>query len=226
MKDSTTEREGMAIHVDGVTKRFKQRVVLDAVSLEVPPCMIYGISGPNGSGKSMLLRVIAGLVRPDKGQVRVFGQAIGTEVEFARDTGILIEHPGFLPNYSGFKNLQLMAMIQNRIGRDEIARSIRLVGLDPGDRRPVRTYSTGMRQRLGIAQAIMEAPRLLLLDEPTSGVDREGIKEIGQLLLNLKAQGVTILMTSHSAEEIRGLCDAAFEIYDGRLMEQPIGTQS
>lgn len=207
----------MAIEVENVSKTIKGRQVLDRVSLQVPTGRIYGISGPNGSGKSMLLRVICGLVIPHEGTVRVFGKTIGKEQEFAPDTGILIETPGFLPGYSGIDNLRLLAMIRAQVSRQEIAEIIRKVGLDPTDRRPVRTYSTGMRQRLGLAQALMERPRLLLLDEPTNGLDRQGVQDIHRLLRELKGDGTTILLTSHSREEIEGLCDAEFRMERGHL---------
>jgi len=215
--EKPTSKAELAIAVEGVSKQIGDHLILDGVYLNVPPGKIFGISGPNGSGKSMLLRVICGLVRPTRGRVWAFGKEIGKEVEFPDETGVLIETPGFLPHYSGSRNLQLLAMIRNRISREDIADTIRFVGLDPKDPKPVRTYSTGMRQRLGIAQAIMENPRLLLLDEPTNGLDREGIKDVHRLLKELRADGVTILLTSHSREEIDELCDAEFVMENGRL---------
>lgn len=207
----------LVIEVENVSKVIKGRRVLEDVSLQVPEGRIYGISGPNGSGKSMLLRVICGLVIPNEGAVRVFGKTIGKEREFPPDTGALIETPGFLPGYSGMDNLRLLAMIRGQVSRQEIAEVIRKVGLDPLDRRPVRTYSTGMRQRLGLAQALMEGPRLLLLDEPTNGLDRQGVQDVHQLLRDLRRNGTTILLTSHSREEMRELCDAVFQMERGHL---------
>jgi len=205
------------IEVEGVCKRIGKRLILDDVRLEVPEGQIYGITGPNGAGKSMLLRVICGLVLPNDGRVSVFGEEIGREAEFPQETGALIETPGFLRHYSGFRNLWLLAMIRAQITKEEIDGTIRLVGLDPHDRRPVRTYSTGMRQRLGIAQALMEKPRLLVLDEPTKGLDREGVRDVHRLLKGLQSEGKTILLTSHSKEEIQNLCDAVFLIEKGHL---------
>jgi len=205
------------VEVEAVSKRFGRQLVLDDVNLTVPARQICGISGPNGAGKSMLLRVISGLVRPTDGRVAVFGERIGTDVEFPRDTGVLIETPGFLRNYSGIRNLELLAMIRNRVTREEIAATIALVGLDPDDRRAVRTYSTGMRQRLGIAQALMERPELLILDEPTKGVDRDGVRLVHDLLRDVKSKGVTVLLTTHSREELHDLCDAAYLMDGGRL---------
>jgi len=205
------------VEVNGVSKQIGDRRILDQVDLRVPDGQIYGISGHNGAGKSILLRIISGLVRPNSGQVRVFGEVIGGAVEFPKATGVVIDGPGFLPHYSGVKNLQLLAMIRDQVSLQEITDAMRLVGLDPQDRRPVRTYSTGMRQRLGLAQAIMERPKLLLLDEPTSAIDRDGREAIYQFLKDMKSKGVTIVHTSHSKEELSTLCDAAFLMENGRL---------
>lgn len=207
-----------AIHIEGVSKQIGKHLILEGVCLQVPVGQVYGISGYNGSGKSMLLRIICGLVLPSRGKVEVFGERIGQQAEFPKETGALIESPGFLADYSGFMNLQLLAMIRNQITGDDIRATIRQVGLNPDDPRPVRTYSTGMRQRLGIAQALMEKPRLLLLDEPTNGLDREGVEDVHRLLQDLRSSGATILLTSHSQGEIQKLCDAAFFIDKAHLV--------
>lgn len=212
------DAQSPVIEVTDISKTIGAHRILDGLSLEVPSGAIYGISGHNGAGKSMLLRIVAGLVRHDQGSVRVFGETVGEEVEFPRDTGAIIDQPGFLPHYSGSKNLHLLAMIRNQITHDQIAETLQRVGLDPADSRPVRTYSTGMRQRLGLAQAIMEQPRLLLLDEPTSGIDRAGVAHVHDLLRTLRAQGVTILLTSHSQDEITLLCDRAYVLERGTLL--------
>lgn len=151
-----------------VTKHFRQRRVLDGVDFMLPSGVIYGISGANGSGKSVFLRILCGLIHPSSGQVEVFGQKIGVEAEFPPSTGVLIDNPGFLQTESGLRNLELLARIQGKVGREKIIQTLSFVGLDPLDRRPVSAYSTGMRQRLGLAQAIMEDPELLILDEPTN----------------------------------------------------------
>ncbi len=207
-----------AIEIKNLSKQIKQQTILDNVTLTVPMGEIYGIRGHNGAGKSMLFRVICGLVKPDTGSVKVFGQTIGKEVEFPPDVGALIDTPGFLPNYSGFHNLKLLAMIRNQVNDEEISSTLRRVGLDPKVSKPVKTYSTGMRQRLAIAQAMMEKPRLLLLDEPTNGLDREGVQAIHQLLVDLKAQGITILLASHNKEELETLCHTVVWMDRGRLM--------
>lgn len=206
-----------AIRLDKVSKQIKGHQILEDVSLVMPSGVIYGIRGPNGAGKSILLRIICGLVFPTRGIVEVMGQIIGQEREFPENTGALIDTPGFIPHHSGRKNLELLAMIRNQIGPDDIREAMLRVGLDPDDRRPVRQYSTGMRQRLGLAQAIMEHSRLLILDEPTRGIDTQGTSDVHQLLRNLRDQGVTILLTSHSEDEVRVLCDKLFLLDHGSL---------
>jgi len=214
------------IQLDAVSKTIRDRLILDHVSLDVPGGAIYGIRGPNGAGKSMLLRIVCGLVIPTGGTVRVFGQVIGKDREFPDYTGAMIDAPGFLPHHSGRKNLELLAMIRRQIGPDEVRDAIRRVGLDPGDRRPVRQYSTGMRQRLGLAQAIMEHPKLLVLDEPTRGIDVQGVEDVHRLLKDLKEEGVTILLTSHDEAETRLLCDEVFLLDGGRLVSETVGASS
>jgi len=214
--------EEKVVIVEHVTKVIKDKTILDDISLEIPYSKIYGLCGPNGSGKSMLLRVISGLVFPTKGRVLVFGKEIGFDIEFPEKTGILIEKPGFLTYLNGMRNLELLASIRNEVGREQIAKTLEVVGLDPYDKRPVRAYSTGMIQRLGLAQALMENPKLLLLDEPTSNLDREGIKAIHKILRDLKGRGVTILITSPNMEELKHICDAVFWIEHGHLEKEPL----
>lgn len=209
------------VHVKNVTVRMKNQVVLERINLQLDKGKIYGIIGRNGSGKTMLLRVLCGLVRPSEGEVWVLGREISRPGAFPDEVGAVIETPGFLPQYSGLKNLKLLASLRNRIDEDDIREAIRLVGLDPENKKPVRTYSLGMRQRLGLAQAIMEKPRLLLLDEPSNGLDQEGVRDLHILLRNLRSKGVTILLTSHSREEIETLCDAVYYMERGRLEALP-----
>lgn len=208
--------------LEDVTKVIRNRTILEDVYLEISPSKIYGIGGPNGSGKSMLLRVISGLVYPTRGKVFVFGKEVGKDIEFPDKTGVLIEKPGFLTYLSGMRNLELLASIRNEVGREEIIETMKLVGLNPDDKRPVRAYSTGMIQRLGLAQALMEHPKLLLLDEPTSNLDREGIAAVHNLLKDLRNNGITILITSPNMEELKHICDAVFWIEKGHLEREPL----
>jgi ABC-2 type transport system ATP-binding protein len=209
-----------AVQVENVTKRIKGTTVLQNVSLQIPHGSICGVTGPNGSGKSMLLRVVTGLVLVTHGAVRVFGKVLGSTVEFAPSTGALIDIPGFLPRYSGMENLKLLASIRDEIGDQEIVEALIRVGLDPKDKRHFHTYSTGMRQRLGIAQAIMEKPQLIILDEPTRGIDEQGHGQIYELIHQLHRDGVTILLTSHYDHELRNLCNTVYRMQSGQLSLQ------
>lgn len=215
-----SSNDATVISVRGLHKNFGKQVVLDGIDFDLTAGKIYAISGANGSGKSVLMRTLCGLVRPTAGKVMVFGAQIGAEVEFPRSTGVLVDNPGFLLADSGWRNLDLLARISGKASKVRIEEVMRFVGLDPLDRRPVGAYSTGMRQRLGLAQAVMEAPELLLLDEPTNGLDYEGQKEIYTYLVELRRQGKTILFTSHSQDEIKVLCDQIWLLENGKLTLQ------
>ena len=207
----------LIIVVDHVTKRYKEGTVLKDVTISFEKGKIHGIIGKNGSGKSMLFKTICGFVRADQGQVKVNGQVVGKDVDFPDDLGVIIETPGFLPYYSGFKNLKLLADLRGRIGNRDIEQAMTLVGLDFKSKKSVRKYSMGMKQRLGIAQAVMENPSILILDEPMNGLDKQGIADVRELLKKLCSQGKTILITSHNHEDIEQLCDTVCEMEAGEL---------
>ena len=207
----------LIINAQDIHKHFGDKQVLDGLDFQLPAGQIYAICGRNGSGKSVFLRILTGLMFPTSGQVTIFGQRIGPDVEFPSHTGALIDHPGFLLNESGWRNLVLLAKISGKVTLEKIDETMRFVGLDPRDRNPFKTYSVGMRQRLGLAQAIMEDPELLILDEPTAGLDFDGQREIYEYLIELRKQGKTILITSHSQGEIKLLCDQAFLLKDRKL---------
>lgn len=206
------------IEVQNVVKRFRDQVVLKNVSISFEKGQIHGIVGRNGSGKTVLFKCICGLMHPEEGVIRVNGKRVGRDVDMPEDIGAIIEAPGFLPNYSGYKNLRFLANIRRKIGKEEILNVLKTVGLDPESRKHVGKYSLGMRQRLGIAQAIMEDPEILILDEPMNGLDNAGVQDIRALLLELKAQGKTILLASHNHEDIAALCDTVHEM-DGGVLE-------
>lgn len=206
-----------AIEIKNVSKKFKDNIVIDNISLELESGKIHGLIGRNGSGKTVLMKMIIGFLKPDSGSVRVFGDLIGKDVDYAKNIGAVIEVPGFLPFESGFSNLKYLASIKGKISDDEIRNAIKSVGLNPDDKKHVGKYSLGMRQRLGLAQAIMENPDLLILDEPMNGLDKDGVKDMRQYLLELKAQGKTILIASHSAEDIDVLCDTVHEMDKGKI---------
>ena len=188
------------------------------VSISFEKGKIHGIVGRNGSGKTVLFKCICGLMHPEEGVILVNGKRVGRDVDMPEDIGAIIEAPGFLPNYSGYKNLRFLANIRRKIGKEEILNVLKTVGLDPESRKHVGKYSLGMRQRLGIAQAIMEDPEILILDEPMNGLDNAGVQDIRALLLELKAQGKTILLASHNHEDIAALCDTVHEM-DGGVLE-------
>ena len=206
------------IEVQNVVKRFRDQVVLKNVSISFEKGQIHGIVGRNGSGKTVLFKCICGLMHPEEGVILVNGKRVGRDVDMPEDIGAIIEAPGFLLNYSGYKNLRFLANIRRKIGKEEILNVLKTVGLDPESRKHVGKYSLGMRQRLGIAQAIMEDPEILILDEPMNGLDNAGVQDIRALLLELKAQGKTILLASHNHEDIAALCDTVHEMDGGVLL--------
>ncbi len=205
------------ISIHDVTKNFRGNVVLNNVSLEIGSGTVTGLIGRNGSGKTVLMKCICGLIPPTTGSITVQGKRVGKDVDIPDNIGVIIETPGFLPNFSGYKNLMQLARIRRKIGKSEVRAAMERVGLNPDDKKHVGKYSLGMRQRLGLAQAIMEDPDILILDEPMNGLDKDGVKDMRQYLLDLKSQGKTILIASHSAEDIDVLCDTVCEMDKGVL---------
>ena len=194
-----------------VTKRFRETVALDKVTVDFEAGKIHGIVGRNGSGKTVLMKCVCGLMHQDAGEILVRGQRVGKDVDIPQGIGAIIEAPGFLPNFSGYRNLKFLA--------DMVRWAMETVGLDPDSPKHVGKYSLGMRQRLGLAQAILEDPDLLILDEPMNGLDKRGVEEMRQLLLGLRQEGKTILLASHSSEDIALLCDTVHEMDGGRLQQ-------
>lgn len=206
------------IEVKNVSVTIGKNRILQDISVTFEKGKIHGLIGRNGSGKTVLMKCICGFMKPTSGTVFVEGKQIGKDVDFVPDAGVIIETPGFVPFYSGIQNLQILAALNHKIGNEEIREAMQTVGLDPGLKRHVKKYSLGMRQRLGIAQAIMENPKLLILDEPFNGLDKEGVEQMRNYFLKLKEQGVTILLTSHTNEDIRLLCDTVMEMEKGRKL--------
>ena len=207
------------IEIQNLTKSYGEQVVLKDVSVSFEKGNIHGLVGRNGSGKTVLMKCICGFLPVTEGTVIVGGKYIGKEIDFPESLGVIIETPGFLASLSGRRNLEILAGLRGNLTGADITAILHRVGLDPDLKKPVAKYSLGMRQRLGIAQALMENPELLILDEPFNGLDRHGVEEIRTLLLAEKEKGKTILLASHNAEDIRVLCDHVFEM-DGGVMRK------
>ena len=207
----------IAISVQHVYKDFGEENVLKDVTHDFEAGKIHGIVGNNGSGKTVLFKCICGFLLPTRGSIFVDYEQVGKDMDFPEDMGIIIETPGFLPALTGFKNLQLLASLRRKIGDKEIRQTIKQVGLDPDMKKHVAKYSLGMRQRLGIAQAIMEDPSLLILDEPFNGLDKQGVRDMRVLIKGLREKGKTILLASHNAGDIDELCDTVCEMEAGVL---------
>ncbi len=207
------------IEIEHVTKKFKEDTVLYDIDVSMEQGKVYGFAGNNGSGKTVLMKCICGFLPVTEGSIRVNGKVIGKEVDFPESLGVIIETPGFLTNLTGLRNLEILAGLRGKIARKDIENAIRKSGLDPALKKAVSKYSLGMRQRLGIAQAIMEDPEFLILDEPFNGLDKHGVADIRSLLLDLKKQGKTIILASHNSEDIRILCDKVYEMDGGRMRE-------
>ena len=202
------------------TKKCGTQTVLNNVSLTLEDGKIYGFVGQNGCGKTVLFKSICGFIYLDRGTITVDGKVIGKDIDIIKDAGIIIESPGFLPNYSAFKNLKFLTMIKDNIGDEQIKSTLISVGLDPESKKVVGKFSLGMRQRLGIAQAIMENPHILILDEPMNGLDKRGVEDIRKILMDLKKKGKLILLASHNPLDIDILCDCVYELDAGTIVNQ------
>lgn len=205
--------------VKNVTKKWGNNTVLNSVNLTAECSEIIGIIGHNGSGKTVLMKCICGFITPDSGEITVSGKRVGRDIDIPKNIGLIIETSGFLPNFSGFSNLWQLAKIRGKICKNDVREVMETVGLNPHDKKHVGKYSLGMRQRLGIAQAIMENPDILILDEPMNGLDKNGVNDMRELLLRLKSDGKTMIVASHNSADIDILCDRVFEIEKGNLKQ-------
>lgn len=210
----------MNIEIENVTKVISRKIILDHVNLSMENGKIYGLQGPNGSGKTMLMRLVAGLIRPTSGDVYINGRSLGKDMDFPDSLGLLLEKPAFLPNYTGLRNLMLLAQIKNVISIEDIREALLRVGLDPYDRRVFRKYSLGMKQRLGIAAAIMEKPDIILLDEPINALDEQSVERIGYIIQKERNRGALILMACHHGDFLESLSDEIFMVCDGKVMNK------
>jgi len=208
------------IELTDVTKLLNGHYVLDHISQSFMDGQVYGLRGKNGAGKTMLLRAIAGLINIDSGQIVIDGRKLHDGMDFPPSLGILIENNNLMPEYTARKNLQLLAKIKKVASDADIDATITRVGLDPNDKRTVKQFSLGMRQRLAIAQAIFERPELILLDEPTNAIDSDGVQQVRAILLEEKKRGATIIIASHTAEDLVVLADEIYNMAEGRIYEQ------
>lgn len=207
----------MTVHVRNVTKTIKGVKVLDDISIDIPSGSVTGLRGINGSGKTMLMRAVCGLIGLDDGSIEVDGKRVGVDVDSPPSVGLLIENPGFIDGFTGFENLWLLAQLTGRIGRDEVESVLELVGLGDAGAKAYRTYSLGMKQRLGIAAAVMESPDLVVLDEPTNALDESGVALIQDIVHAQADRGAAVLVASHDAAVLSSLADRIYELYEGRI---------
>lgn len=212
----------MYVEVNNITKEVGKNIILDNISCAFERGKIYGIRGKNGSGKTMLLKAIAGLTRIDEGEIIVGGKKLEQGNEFPEDVSALIENPGMIGNYSGMRNLKILSQIRNRISEEDIIKYMKTFNLDPSDKKKVKKYSLGMRQKLGIIAALMENSQLILLDEPTNALDSASITVLNELLFEQKTKGSVIIITSHDFDELNLVADEIYEMESGRMKQRGV----
>lgn len=212
----------MTIEMQGVTKIIKRNTIIDDVSVSFSSGKVYGLKGINGSGKTMMMRLISGLIRPNKGQILINGKQLWKDLNFPESIGILSENPSFLDDYSGLENLKILAGLKKKIDENTIRETIAEAGLDPNDKKKYKKYSLGMKQRLGIAAAVMEHPEILLLDEPTNALDSTGIEQLKKIIEKEKQRGALIILTCHDFELLKEFCDEIYYIDNGKITDHSI----
>lgn len=208
------------ISIEHLYKTFQKTTVLEDINLSFEKGKIYGFVGHNGSGKTVLFKCICGFIPATQGKIIVNGKILGSDIDVLPNAGIIIEQPAFLAGISGIRNLEMLYMLNNKVDKQVLRDAMKRVGLDPASKKPVGKYSLGMRQRLAIAQAFMESPDILVLDEPMNGLDKNGVNEMRILFQQLKSEGRTILMASHNKEDIDLLCDEVYEMENGRIIRK------
>ncbi len=212
------------IRIENMSKKIRGRTVLDGIDHTFRDGMTYGLKGINGSGKTMLMRAVGGLIYPTQGRVLIDGKELGKEISFPEDIGLLIENPAFLDAYTGYGNLELLASLNGRAGDEEIREILEKVGLDPDDTRKYRKYSLGMKQRLGIAAAFLEKPKILLLDEPFNALDTDGVARFSRLIREGQERGALIIMSCHEEGKLEEFADVILHMENGRIVrEEEVG---
>ena len=207
----------MYLEIKNICKTIGSAEILKHINLEMERGKIYGLRGKNGSGKTMLMRTICGLILPTEGEIVIDGETLGKDISFPRSIGALIENPGFIADYSGMKNLEVLASIQNHIKKEDIVARMEELGLDPNDKKKFKKYSLGMKQKLGIIAAVMENPDLIILDEPLNALDEKTVNTVKEILLRHKARGALIIISCHDREELEFLSDEIFCIEAGEI---------
>ena len=208
----------MNIKISHVSKIIKNNPVIKDISMELQSGAVYGFKGINGSGKTMLMRLISGLIRPSQGEISMNGKILGKDISFPNSIGVFLENPAFLDAYSGFNNLKLLASIKSVASDDDIRNTLLRVGLDPDSNKKYKKYSLGMKQRLGIAAAIMGKPEIVILDEPTNSLDEDGVDLVKHIVRNEKERGALVIVSCHDEEILKGMSDEVFLLEQGRLI--------
>lgn len=209
----------MELEVINATKIIDKKIILDNINLKLKGGRIYGLRGKNGAGKTMLFRLISGLIFPTEGKVLINGEELGKEISFPRSIGILIENPGYIPNFSGFKNLKIISNIKGIIDDRKIIETMEILGLDSTSKKKVKKYSLGMKQKLGLAMAVMEDSDIIILDEPVNALDEASVRIVHELLEKHKKRGALIIVASHDREELDLLADEIFVMENGKMKE-------
>jgi ABC-2 type transport system ATP-binding protein len=210
------------IEIKDLTKIISKATVLDNINLRMEQGKIYGLKGKNGSGKTMLMRAICGLIMPTKGEININGDILGKNISFPKSIGALIENPGFIDSYTGFKNLKILTEIQGKIDGKMVKETLLQVGLDPEDKKKYKQYSLGMKQKLGIAAAIMEKPDLIILDEPINAIDEKSTSLVRAILQKRREEGALIIVSCHDKEELEFLSDEIFLLENGKIIDHTI----
>ncbi|WP_035289338.1 ATP-binding cassette domain-containing protein [Clostridium sp. KNHs214] len=210
------------VEISNYKKVIKGNTILSDINLKFQRGKVYGFKGKNGSGKSMLFRAISGLIKATEGEVMINGKKIGRDISFPENLGLLIEYPGFLSDFTGFQNLKYLADINKKIDDNKIKNTLEAVGLDPEDKRKFKKYSLGMKQRLGVAQAVMENPDIIILDEPTNALDIDGVELINKIILELRNQNKLILISNHDKEEMEMIADEIYTIHEGKITDHVV----
>lgn len=206
------------ITIEHVSKKFKENIIIQDINLELKKGKIYGFLGRNGSGKTILFKLIAGFLQPTSGIIKIDDKIIGKDIDFPNSCGVIIESPGFISSLSGYKNLKILADIKGKIDGNKIKEYMKTFELDPNDKKKVKTYSLGMRQKLGIIQALMENPEILILDEPMNALDEDSVKKVRDILLEIKHEKI-ILLSSHNKEDIEVLCDEIYKVENSTIVK-------